>query len=467
MGEGLTLLQSHYQQVSPGWQSDSIESSCGNTFVSMVTASLQSATRMRPEVSKKGAFAFGTLLLFSVLYFARPEDVIPGMGYIPVAKISGGLAILGLIFGVGSRFSLKKLPIELRLLMALFVWECLTVPFAWYKGGAFGYVTAKCSKTVILAILIAMVVTSMQRLRKLMYVQAAAVAAMTFASVILYRGGRMGGVLGGVFDNPNDLAINIGMNWPLCLMFLLRTRNPFKKLIWGVGMLFLIRGLMLTYSRTGFLALGVASIFCVYEFGVREKRRYLIAIAVVGVLMAAFFAPSGYGERVGSIFGKPLDVGDSQDARRELLIESLKITAAHPLLGLGPGNFASYTQTWRVTHNTYTELTSECGIPALIIFLFILRAAFRNLKRVRESRLFAEDPEVRLFTGGLWASLAGYVVGAFFASTAYQLFPYFLVAYTTALFNIASGSGQKVQPGKSPLQTWTPNPQLVKVTNPS
>jgi hypothetical protein len=74
---------------------------------------------------------------------------------------------------------------------------------------------------------------------------------------------------------------------------------------------------------------------------------------------------------------------------------------------------------------------------------------------------------VRLFTGGLWASLAGYVVGAFFASTAYQLFPYFLVAYTTALFNIASGSGQKVQPGKSPLQTWTPNPQLVKVTNPS
>jgi O-antigen ligase len=299
-----------------------------------------------------------------------------------------------------------------------------------------------------------------------MYVQAAAVAIMTFVSVLIYRGGRMGGVLGGVFDNPNDLAINIAMNWPLCLMFLLRTRSPFKKLIWGVGMLFLIRGMMLTFSRSGFLALGVATIFCIYEFGVREKRRYLIAIGVAGVLLAAMFAPSGYGERMGSIFGKPLEVGDSQEARRELLTDSLQITATHPIFGLGPGNFASYTQTWRVTHNTYTELTSECGIPALIIFLFILRAAFRNLKRVRESRIFAEDPEVRLLTGGLWASLAGYLVGAFFASTAYQLFPYFLVAYTTALMNIASASGRKLPPVKSPLQTWKPNSQLVKVTNP-
>jgi hypothetical protein len=432
----------------------------------MVTASLQSDVVARPNVEKRGVFAYRTLLLFSVLYFARPEDVIPALGIIPVGKIIGGLAVLALIFGVGSRFSLKKFPIELRLLTALFIWECLTVPFAWYKGGALGYVTGKCSKTLIIAVLVALVVTSMQRLRKLMYVQAAAVAGMTFASVLIYKGGRMGGVLGGVFDNPNDLAINIAMNWPLCLMFLLRTRNPFKKLLWGVGMLFLIRGLMLTYSRSGFLALGVATIFCIYEFGFRERRHYLIAVAVAAILVAALFAPSGYGERMGSIFGKPLDVGDSQEARRELLTDSLKITAAHPLFGLGPGNFASYTQTWRVTHNTYTELTSECGIPALIIFLFILRAAFRNLKRVRESRLFAENPEARLLTGGLWASLAGYLVGAFFASTAYQLFPYFLVGYTTALFNIASASGRKLPPVKSSLQNWNPTPQLVKVTNP-
>jgi hypothetical protein len=102
----------------------------------------------------------------------------------------------------------------------------------------------------------------------------------------------------------------------------------------------------------------------------------------------------------------------------------------------------------------------------LIIFLFILRAAYKNLKRVRETKLFAENPEVRLFTAGLWASLGGYLVGAFFASTAYQLFPYFLVAYTTALCNIASQSGPKPEPVKPRLQQWSANrPPLAKVAH--
>ena len=167
-----------------------------------------------------------------------------------------------------------------------------------------------------------------------------------------------------------------------------------------------------------------------------------------------------------SIVGSPLRRGDSQEARRELLTMSLSITAHHPLLGIGPGNFQGYTETWHVTHNTYTELTSECGIPALILFLLIIRAAFRNLQRVQKTPLYANDAETRLITGGLWASLAGYLVGAFFASTAYQLFPYFLVAYTTALFNIASTNpGLKQAEEKSPLKLWRPSELPVGARN--
>jgi len=40
--------------------------------------------------------------------------------------------------------------------------------------------------------------------------------------------------------------------------------------------------------------------------------------------------------------------------------------------------------------------------------------------------------------GALMASLAAYLVGAFFADTAYQLFPYYLVAYTSVAYRIAS-----------------------------
>ena len=401
----------------------------------MATLSSQSGTSERPA-ERKGAFAYGALLVFSLLYFARPEDIIPGLGILPVAKISGGLALIGLIAGAGSS-QIKKFPIELKLLAALLAWQCIGMPFAWYKSGALNTVVSQCSKTLIVAALVSLVVTSVARLRKLMFVQAASVAVMTLVSVLLYKSGRMGGVLGGVFDNPNDLAINIGMNWPLCLMFMLRIRNIFKKLLWAVALVFLLRGLMLTFSRTGFLSIAVAMIFCVVEFGIRGKRRYLIAVAAVGVLVAVLFAPSGYGSRVGTIFGAAGSTGDSQADREQLLKQSLVITAHHPLFGIGAGNFQGYTESWHVTHNTYTELTSECGIPAVILFLFVIRFAFRNLSRVRKTQLYAESDEVRLLTGALWASLASYLVGAFFASTAYQLFPYFTVAYTTALYNIS------------------------------
>lgn len=430
----------------------------------MATQTLQANFVARAKSERKGAFAYGALLLFSILYFARPEDVIPGLGIIPVAKITGAIALVSLVLGIVSRTATKKFPIELRLLTALFIWQVLTVPFAFYKSGALGYVTTRCAKAYIAAILVSMLVSSLKHLRKLMYVQAAAVAAMTFASVLLYKGGRMGGVLGGVFDNPNDLAVSIAMTWPLCIMFMVRTRNPLKKLLWAVGLVFLLRGLMLTYSRTGFLALGVATIFCLAEFGLRGKRYHLIAIAIAGVIIAASFAPSGYGERIESIFGEPLAVGDSQMARKDLLIQSLKVTATHPLFGVGPGNFASYTETWRVTHNTYTEFSSECGIPALIMFLFVLHVGFRNVSNVRKSQLFAENADVRFLTGGLWASLAGYVVGAFFASTAYQLFPYFLVGYTTALFHIAAAAEVKPAKENPLLRTWNSKAQLVSAT---
>ena len=90
-----------------------------------------------------------------------------------------------------------------------------------------------------------------------------------------------------------------------------------------------------------------------------------------------------------------------------------------------------------MAHNTYTELGAEAGIPALVLFLAILILAYRNLRRTRKLLRQQDDQELRILTGALTASLAAYVMGAFFADTAYQLFPYYLVAYTSAAYRIA------------------------------
>jgi hypothetical protein len=42
-----------------------------------------------------------------------------------------------------------------------------------------------------------------------------------------------------------------------------------------------------------------------------------------------------------------------------------------------------------------------------------------------------------LFSGALYATLIGFIVGACFAPEAYQYFPYFAVAYTSVLLAIA------------------------------
>jgi O-antigen ligase len=160
----------------------------------------------------------------------------------------------------------------------------------------------------------------------------------------------------------------------------------------------------------------------------------------------------------------PLDKG-SAGTRRELLIMSLKLTATHPIFGVGPGQFQSVTQTWFLTHNTYTQLSSEVGLPGFILFILILRRVFRNLKDVIKTERFRSDPQVEIFASALRASFAGYLVGAFFASYAYELFIYALVAFTGVLYTACQD-----QPAAAPRPKQTSKfglvgtPEAVEVT---
>jgi hypothetical protein len=415
----------------------------------------------KPKAKNSNALAYGALVTFSFLYFARPEDFVHALGFIPIEKILGGVALLALLFGIRGRARFAKWPRELKLLAAMLAWQTLCVPFSFYISGALSVVLDKCSKALIVALLVGLVVDSLSQLKRLIFIQAASVAVMTLVSVLIYKGGRMGGVLGGVFDNPNDLAMNIALNFPLCLMFLMLEKNPLKKVLWFFGLLVMGRGLMLTYSRSGFLALAVAIVFSLWEFGIRNKRYYLLVGAAFCILALAVVGPQSYGDRIKSIFSNDVEVyGDAKEARLEILILSLETTAKRPIFGVGPGQFASYTDLWHVTHNTYTELSSECGIPVLILFLLVMRECFRNLIKIRGTALYAADSDVRMYTSALWAGFASYLVGAAFASTAYQLFPYFMVGYTTALLRLCSETGVSVKEERKPIRSWLTGPKL-------
>jgi hypothetical protein len=63
--------------------------------------------------------------------------------------------------------------------------------------------------------------------------------------------------------------------------------------------------------------------------------------------------------------------------------------------------------------------------------------AFLNLRYMRKMPRSPETKEVHLYASALTASLAAYVLGAFFSSSAYELFPYYMVMYTTLLYRLA------------------------------
>jgi O-antigen ligase len=398
--------------------------------------------------------AYYALMMFSLIYFSRPEDFIPGLAVIPINKIAGGIALFAMIFLIpaGRR---HKLPLELKVLLVLLADLLLCIPFAAWKYGAFDTVINKFSKGVIVAILIYMVASSVKEVRRLLAIQAGTIALVTVASVFAHHTeyGRLMGIQKGILENPNDLAINIAINFPLCVAFLLAAKKVPAKLFWAIGLMFMAWGVIATYSRSGLLAMVVTVLICVWEFGIRGKRTAVlvsavfIAVIAVGVVLAT----PNYTIRVESMVrGNIEGSGDkgSLEAREELLKDSLEIMAQHPILGIGPGNFSSFTRTWRVAHNSYTELGAETGVPGLFLFLLLLGLSLRKIRRVRELPLYQSSEDIRLWTSALWAAMAAYVVGALFASTEYNLFPYFMVGYICVVYRIASvpqGTGDSEQ----------------------
>jgi O-antigen ligase len=321
------------------------------------------------------------------------------------------------------------------------------------------------------AVLIGMIVSTLLDLRRLLWVQASSVAVLTIASIVVHPASPAGGTirlwgLGGVFSNPNDFAINIAINFPLCLAFFLGAKGLLRKLTWAVALMFLLYGVIATYSRSGLIAMVICSVICVWEFGIRGKRPMVVvaSIAVMLVGVGVAITTPRYVLRLSTLLSGEDAAGSmdhgSLDARRELLMESISVTLHHPLFGVGPGNFQAYTQSWHVTHNTYTELSSEAGIPALALFLTVLVLTFRNLSSVRKTASYRTNPQMQLFTNALRAGTAAYMVGAAFASSAYTLFPYFMVAYASALYKIASSEqAQDMQPvGTSLNSRNTQNP---------
>ncbi len=387
------------------------------------------------EETLSGAFFW--LSAFYLFYCARPADSIPGLAVIPLVKITLGFAALSLLRNSSpTSRRLRDLPKEASYLFALVVLlfaSALLSPI--WKGGAF-LITMDFAKVGVDWAMTFLLVTSFKRLRRIVFIQAASVAAISFIAVAKGHSiPRLNGVLGGTYSNPNDLAFAIVLSLPFCLAFLLAAKSGLRKILWCLAMLIMAVALVLTASRAGFIDLVIAGAVCLWYFGVKGKRLYLIvATAFLGgvlllvagkTLMRRFAAFSG--ENVTT--AQEDSAYESFEERKLLMLRAMEAIGHYPVLGLGAGNFAVYSGRWKDVHVSYLQIAAEGGIPVLILYLMFFSRGFANLRRLRQRKDL--DSETKLFAGALTSSLVGFAVGACFAPEAYQFFPYFTVCYTS------------------------------------
>jgi hypothetical protein len=394
----------------------------------------------------KGAFFW--LSAFFVVYCARPEDWVPGLKYFPLAKITAILAIWGLFNALGrTKRTLKDLPKEARLLLimiGLFYVGAFLSPV--WRGGAVTR-TIDFSKVYVAWVLVFLLITTFDRLRRIIFIQAFSVVVVCAAALVKgHSTPRLEGVLGGIYSNPNDLAFAIVLSMPFALAFMVTAKNALIKVLWLVGILVMAVAIFETASRAGFIDLIISGSVTLYFFAIKGKRPYLIvATGLIGVVIMAaaggklfdrFAALSGGSTTEQSAYG-------SFEDRKYLMYRALDAIEHYPILGIGLRNFPTYSLIWHDVHMTYLQVCAEGGIAVLILYLMFFWRGFKNLKILRRTKNL--DPDIVLFIGALQSSLVGFVVGACFAPEAYQFFPYFAVAFTATLLQTIKE--QQQEPG--------------------
>jgi O-antigen ligase len=282
----------------------------------------------------------------------------------------------------------------------------------------------------------------------------------------------------GSFSNPNDLAFYLLFSFPGCLLLILEGKPfSFRRLFGLVSAVLVFLFAFQTGSRMALIMMIAVLAFLILTASFLNKAKILVAAIAVGVIA---FATGGPGtilryrtmfEDVAPQGADSVEVGravGSTRARKNLLKASLILTMQNPLLGVGPGMFnvaASedpYTArvlfaAWHETHNTFTQVSSETGIPGFLLYLGTMASCFYIAIRVYRDTKHRPGMELhRKLAYCLLVACINYAVGAMFGSSAYNFFLPTLAGLCAALYrcyriDLASLSVSQVPPQEPAL----------------
>ena len=391
-----------------------------------------------PVALKPGhALTYLCLFLFTVLLYLRPSDIYQSVVTNNIAFVVGLLTLaVFLPTQLAVEGTLSARPREVSAVLLLAAWALVSLPFAVSPEVAWESFTGTFIRCALIFIVIVNAVRTERRLHWLFLLAVLVSCWLALGAVGDYRSGnltvegyRVGGHGEGIFGNSNDLALHLVTIVPIAVALLFASRGMARKIFYGGAALLMVAAIVVTYSRGGFLGLSCA--FAVLAWKLGRRHRLAVFAAALFLLAGLFvFAPGNYAVRLLSILVPSLDPVGSHAAREGELMRSLWVALRRPIFGVGMGNYVLMSYDSRVTHNAYTQVASELGMPALVCYLVFVFTPLRRMTRV-ERETHSDESKRRFYylAVGLQASLAGYMVSSFFASVAYLWYVYYLVGY--------------------------------------
>ena len=230
----------------------------------------------------------------------------------------------------------------------------------------------------------------------------------------------------GTFAQPNPYAGYLNFALLLALALVVFGEDARERWVAGAAAVLLLVAQVLANSRGGLLGL-VAAVVVLAVVGWRRERLagwvLLIGVPVMTVAWFAHLVPTRIENAVVSQFrlsNLSLSSGVTQanlstDERLAHWLAGLRMFAAHPVLGVGAGNYnAAYAQVavsgWAEplgqSHNYYINVAAETGVLGLLAFLALTAVTLYLGWRVAHAAVIRRAPNCALALGFFAALVA-------------------------------------------------------------
>lgn len=346
--------------------------------------------------------------------------------------------------------------------IAFTVWVALCLPFSRWRSASLQSIQWQVQSLIIYLIIVQTVRTKWDWHK---IVDAFAYATLTAALLAFHFGYVVEGRLslpGGTLGDPNEFALLLVAGLPFW-WFKASRATGFRKVFFLCCTLPIFVTFARAGSRAGLLALAV--VFFLSFIFARGTQKILIPILVlVSVVAATFLLPGYLQTRFMTFFSSEgnhdarledrlnSDIASSE-GRKALLIQSIQMTFEHPIVGVGPGCFSFVAWDERkasggtaglslVSHNTYTQVSSETGLPGFFLFFTTVFLCVRSVL-ADYRRLVLVDVELAQYARYLFMSMSALAVGIFFLSVGYTYTSAVIFAFAVALHNVLESAQKK------------------------